>query len=308
MDGFTYWVNGAFVPAAEAVVPVNSRGYRLGDGVFDTERTFNGKLFRLEDHLRRLERSLRYTRINLGLSLGELREATEETLARNAHHLERYGDFWVTQTVSRGSANDAFVSVIVEPLPFVRFAAAYSEGMPLVIPAARTAGGVGMDPKLKATSRLQMVLADQDGKQMDPNSLSVLVDEDGNLAEVIYGNLFIVRDGRVRTPPSRAILEGVSRQTTLELAADAGLEVREAAVQPYDLFTADEAFITTTSYCILPVRSLNGQAIGPAVPGPVTQQLTQAWNARVGLDIAAQAREYASKGAQAAPTMGIAAR
>jgi branched-chain amino acid aminotransferase len=298
MDEITYWVNGKFVPASQAVIPVNSRGYRLGDGVFDTERTFNGHLFRLEAHLERLERSLRFVRIDLGMTLAELGELSEATLERNRPLLERYGDFWVTQTISREPGNKAFVSIIVDPLPFERYAPFYAKGVPLVMPSVRSSAQIGMDPKLKATSRLNMVLADLEGKDIDPNSMSVLLDEHGNLAEVLYGNLFLVRGGRLRTPTSRAILEGVTRMTTLELIAEQGLPLEEADLQPYDLLTADEAFCTTTSYCLLPVASLNGRPIGKAAPGPVTQRLTQAWNRLAGLDIPAQFQKY---GAKAAP-------
>lgn len=308
MDEITYWVNGEFVPASQAVIPINSRGYRLGDGVFDTERTFNGKLFRLEEHLERLGRSLRYTRINLGMSLEALGEIAEDTASRNMHLLDQYGDFWVTQTVSRGNDNDAFVSVIVEPLPFFRFAGYYESGMPLVVPTARTASRQGMDPKLKATSRLNLVLADLEGKQIDPDSLSLLLDEDGNLTEVIYGNLFVVKNGKIFTPGNKSILEGVTRMTTMELAEKEGLPVTETNLQPYDLYTADEVFVTTTSYVVLPVKSLNGQPVGQKVPGPVTTRMTKAWCNLVGVDIPAQMREYADKGVQALPSVGIAAR
>jgi branched-chain amino acid aminotransferase len=305
MNEFTYWVNGAFVPASRAVVPLNSRGYRLGDGVFDTERTFDGRIFRLEQHLERLERSLRFVRLEPGLSMAELGTVTEQTLERNRPLLERHGDFWVTQTLTRQAEGPAFVSVIVEPLPFARYAPLYATGIPLVIPAVRTSADQGLDPKLKATSRLNMVLADLEGKRMDPDSLSVLLDEHGNLAEVLYGNLFVVRGGRLRTPAPRAILEGVTRATTLELIAQEGLPCEEADLQPYDLYTADEAFCTTTSYCVLPVGSLNGQPVGKGVPGAVTRQVTQAWSRLAGLDIPAQFQRH---GVKPAPVAARAAR
>lgn len=302
----TYWVNGSFVPASQAVVPLNSRGYRLGDGVFDTERTFNGKIFRLREHLERLDKSLRMTRINLGLSLDDLAAATEETMRRNLPLLDTYGDFWVTQTVSRSggksalAAEPAFVSIIVEPLSFSRFAPYYTKGMPLVTPSVRSSATIGLDPKIKATSRLNMVLADLEAKQVDPDAMSVLLDEQGNLAEVIYGNLFLVRKGALRTPGSRGILEGITRGTTIELAEKNGLPVEEAELTPYDLYTADEAFVTTTSYCIMPVGKLNGSPVGTAVPGPVTRKLTEAWRGLVGLDFVAQMQAYAAR-AKAAP-------
>jgi branched-chain amino acid aminotransferase len=311
---FTYWLNGNYVPASQAVIPVNSRGYRLGDGVFDTERTFSGKIFRLREHLERLERSLRMTRIDPGLSMDELARVTEETVRRNLHLLDPYGDFWVYQTISRGGWKGVYdpapacVSVLVEPLSFARFAPYYSEGMPLVTPSVRSTATIGMEPKLKTTSRLNMVLADLETKQVNPDAMSLLLDEQGKLAEVISGNIFLVRDGVIRTPGTRGILEGVTRMTTLELCARHKLPVEEAELTLYDLYTAEEAFLTTTSYCILPVGSLNGAKIGQAVPGPLTQQLTQAWRDLVGLDFVAQMQTYAARAQQAAPAPRAAVR
>ncbi len=306
MSEFTYWVNGSFVPASQALMPINSRGYRMADGVFDTERTFNGKIFRLEAHLERLERSLKVTRIDPGLGMAELGALSEEAAARNAHLLAEYGDFWVTQTISRGgggnplAAGPSHVSIIVEPLPFARYAPYYAAGMHLVTSSVRTTAQTGLDPKVKTVSRLNMVLADLEAKQTDPEGLTLLIDDEGNLAEVLYGNLFLVRSGTIRTPGGRAILEGVTRATTIELAREAGFEISQAELQPYDLYTADEAFITTTSYCVLPVSKLNGSPVGKEVPGPVTHRITQGWNELAGLDIPEQMRTFAAKAEQRA--------
>ena len=301
MSELTYWLNGEFLPASQALVPVDSRGYRNGDGVFDTERTFNGKIFKLEQHLTRLEKSLRFTRIDPGMSMAELGRLSQETLERNLHLLDEHGDFWVTQTITRGMGKNplepgpAMVSIIVTPLPFARFAPYYSKGVHLVSPSGHTSALSGLDPKVKATSRLNMVLADMEARQTDPDALTLLLDEQGNLAEVIYGNLFLVRDGKIRTPGTRAILEGVTRATTIELARGAGMELTEAELQPYDLVTADEAFVSTSSYCILPVGRVNGSQVGNEIPGTVTQRITEEWNKLAGLDIAEQSRTYAAK-------------
>ena len=123
MSELTFWLNGEFLPESQALVPVNCRGYRNGDGVFDTERTFNGKIFKLDEHLARLEKSLRFTRIDPGMDMAELGRISQETLERNLHLLDEFGDFWVTQTISRGMGKNpletgpAIVSVIVAPLP-----------------------------------------------------------------------------------------------------------------------------------------------------------------------------------------------
>jgi branched-chain amino acid aminotransferase len=314
MQEITYWVDGQFVAASKAVIPLNSRGYRLGDGVFDTERTFNGKLFRLDAHLERLERSLKFTRIELGMSLDDLGGITQQTLERNLPLLDRYGDFWVTQTVSRGGGKNVLdaapplVSIIVEPLPFARYAPYYDRGIPLVAPALRSTAQQGMDPKLKAISRLNMVLIDLEAKQVDPESLGLLLDEQGNIAEVIYGNLFVVRGGTIRTPASRSILEGVTRDTTIGLARKRGLTVAEAELQLYDLVTADEAFVTTTSYCVMPVGKVNGAPVGKAVPGAVTRKVMDAWCDLVGMDYVAQMKTQAARAASPLPAARAAGR
>ena len=307
MDEITYWVDGEFVAAGQAVMPINNRGYRLGDGVFDTERTFNGKIYKLEAHLARLERSLKMLRIDLGMSLAELGRISEEVVARNEHLRDRFGDYWVTQTIHRGDGGNPlqpgppFISIIVEPLAFARFAPYYTQGAHLVIPSGRTSARTGLDPKLKAVSRLAMVLADLEIKQVHPDAWSLALDEEGNLAEVFYGNLFLVRDGAIRTPTARAILEGITRATTMEMAIGLGLEVQEQNLQPYDLYTADEAFITTTSYCLLPVGQLNGAPIGNEIPGPITRRLTEAWSRVAGFDIAEQMRTFAARAVRETP-------
>jgi branched-chain amino acid aminotransferase len=305
----TYWVNGQYVPASQAVMPVNNRGYRLGDAVYDTERTFNGKLFKLPEHLERLGRSLKMARLDPGMSLSELGRLAEETTERNRHLLDRYGDFWVTETVHRGEGGNplkpgpSFVSIIVEPLSFARFAPHYTKGAHLVSPSGRSSGMSGMDPKLKAVSRLAMVLADLETKAVDPESWTLLMDEDNNLAEVLYGNLFLVRGGKLRTPAGRAILEGITRATTIQLAEKEGIPVHEQNLQPYDLYTAEEAFITTTSYVILPVSKFNGSKVGDGVPGPITRRLTEAWKRLAGMDFVEQMQRYAARAAQEAAPM-----
>jgi branched-chain amino acid aminotransferase len=298
---FPYWVNGNFVPASQAAIPLDHRGFRSGDAVFDTERTFNGKIFRLREHLERMERSLRYTRIDPGIGMEELAQASEQTVERNRHLLPEYGDFWVTQLIARGNGANpvkpgpAFVAVVLRQLAYAKMAPLYEKGAPLIIPTVRSATVGGVDPKVKSVSRLHFALGDLEAKERDPDGVALMVDDRGNLAEVVSGNLFVVTHGVVRTPGSQSILEGVSRATTIELCRRDGLPVQAGDLQPYDLYTADEAFFTTTSICIMPVRSLNGAPVGKAVPGAITRKLTDSWNRLVGLDIPGQFRSQAAK-------------
>jgi len=299
VEELTYYFNGQFVLASQAVIPVSHRGYRLADTVYDTERTFNGQIFRLQEHLHRLYRSLKVVRIDPGLSLEEMSEISWEAVRRNEPLRQKYWDFWVTQLVSRGAGRNvlqtgpAVVSVVVEPLPFRRHAHLYAQGAHLVTPATRRTAPEALDPKLKCTDRLNMVMADIEAKQVDPEAYPILLDDQGNLTEILSGNLFVVSNGVARTPGPRSILCGISRQTTMELARSLDIPVIEDDLQPYDLYVADEAFLTTTSFCVLPVGKFNGAPVGREVPGPVTRRLTSAWSELVGLDIAEQAQRYA---------------
>jgi len=126
-------------------------------------------------------------------------------------------------------------------------------------------------------------------KSAQPQAWSVLLDENGNLCEGIGSNIFVVRDERIYTPREKYVLPGVSRRTAMELAAQLGLTAEERDLDVYDAVTADEVFLTSTSLCICPVRSVNGQVIGDGrVPGPVTKRITRAYVDYVGTDFVAQ--------------------
>ena len=295
----TYYFNGRYVPASEAVIPVSHPGYRRADTVFDTERTVNGEVFRLEEHLERLFRSLKAVRIDLGLSIVEFAEVIREVVRRNEPLPDAYGDFWVTQLVSRGPHRNVLepspptVTVVVDPLPFWRFAHLYEQGAHLVTPSTRRTTPEALDPKIKTTDRLNLVMAEIEAKQVDPEAYPLLLDDQGNLTEIVSGNLFLISDGVARTPGSRSILQGVTRQATIDLAHSLDIKVVEQDLQPYDLYVAEEAFVTTTSFCVLPVAKFNGAPVGRKVPGPITRSLTVAWSDLLGLDIVAQAQRYA---------------
>ncbi|MEE8442924.1 MAG: aminotransferase class IV, partial [Dehalococcoidia bacterium] len=299
MEEFTYYFNGEFVPASQAVIPVSHRGYRLADTVFDTERTFNGEVFRLREHLERLYRSLKVVRVDPGLDLDEMTEVTLETVRRNEPLRQKYGDFWVTQLVSRGAGRNvlepgpATVTVVVDPLPFWRHSHLYAQGAHLVTTATRRVAPEALDPKIKSTDRLNLVMAEMEAKQVDSDAYPLLLDDQGNLTEIVSGNLLRVSGGVVRTPGPRSILCGVSRQTNMELARSLDIPVVEDNLQAYDMYVADEAFVSTTSFCILPVGKFNGAPVGSQVPGPITRRLTSAWSELVGLDIVEQAQRFA---------------
>jgi branched-chain amino acid aminotransferase len=294
--------NGAYLPESRVVLPFRDRGLLYGDGVFDTTRTFGHRIFRLEEHVARLYRSLRYVRIDPGLSPAEMCAITEEVLARNLHLIDRADDYWVSQRVTRGSAAIAGEpapqsgpTVIVEctPLPLRERATLYRDGIRVVVPAHRRTPPEALAPQAKTNNYLNMLVADQEVAALDPGAWAVLLDMAGNLAEGRGSNLFLVRDGGLLTPHRRGVLAGISRQTVIEIAAELGISCRETDLQLFDAYTADEAFLTSTSLCICPVRSVNGIRVGSDDPfGPVTQQLIRRYSQQVDCDFVDQYRRH----------------
>jgi branched-chain amino acid aminotransferase len=291
----TVYLNGQFVPASEARVSVFDRGFRLGDAIFDTARTFRHRPYKLREHLERLERSLRYTRITPGLSLDEIEAITLQVVEKNVPLLQDNDDVWIHQVISRGlvrQSGPATVVIMTEPLPFASFARFYKLGVPLITPSIRHTPPQSVEPRAKTVSRLNLVLAELEAQQADPNAWALLLDLNGNITEYTSGNFFMVRKGTLLTPFERASLGGISREIVLELAEELGLPTREADLTPYDAYNADEAFITSTSKCIVPVGSLNGIRIGTTIPGPITRRLLDTWSARVEVDIVTQALSH----------------
>jgi branched-subunit amino acid aminotransferase/4-amino-4-deoxychorismate lyase len=181
---------------------------------------------------------------------------------------------------------------MTELLPFASFARFYKIGVSLITPGIRHTPPQCVEPRVKTVSRLNLVLAELEAQQADPEAYALLLDLEGNITEYTSGNFFIVRQGCLITPFERTSLGGIARETVLEFAEELGIPTREADITPYDACNADEAFLTSTSKCILPVGRLNGIGIGATVPGPVTRRLLETWSARVEVDIAAQALSH----------------
>ncbi len=292
------YFNGTYVPEADVRVPYRDRSFIYGDGCFDMTRTFAGKPFRVEDHIDRFYRSLAYLRIDIGLTAKQMIDITHEVVRRNAHLLGEGQDWWVGQRVSRGvkavgdegwDHTGPNVIVDCQPLPFQARAAHYRDGIRVIIPSVRRTPPWSLSPRVKTHNYLNMIVADQEVRDRDPEAWAVLLDENGNLCEGMGSNIFIVKDGRISTPQGRYVLEGVSRQTVIELAKSQGYEVIERDIDLYDAYTADEVFLTSTSLCICPVAKVNGAVIGDGrVTGPVVAKLTKAYSDAVGCDIPAQ--------------------
>ena len=287
------YVNGHIVPESEAVVSIRDRGFLSGDAVFDTTRTFGGRIFRLDEHLDRFFSSLKYMRIDPGLTKDDFARLTMEVLKANLPLLDDDDDYWVSQRVSRGVKVDGEdrPTVVIEcaPLPFKARARYYRDGLPVIVPSVRRTPPESQSPRAKVHNYVNLVQAELEVKSQNPDAWPILLDTNGNLCEGPGSNIFIVKDGAVMTPKEQFVLAGISRRVTIELAQELGIEVHETDIDLFDAYTADEAFVTSTSFCICPVSSFNGSTVADgAVPGPVTDRLTRAYSGMVDLDITAQ--------------------
>jgi branched-chain amino acid aminotransferase len=292
------WFNGSFMPEAQVLIPFRDRSWKYGDGAFDMTRTFNGVPFRLQEHIDRFYRSLRYLRIDPGLSPREMVDLSEQIVERNEHLRQEAGDWWVGQRVSRGvdavgdegwEHTGPNVVIEVVPLPLKQRAKHFRDGAEVMVTATRRTSPSMLSPRAKMHNYLNMIVAEMPVKASNPEAWAILLDENGNLAEGLGSNIFIVRDGRLLTPRDRYVLPGVSRQMTIDLAATLGIPCEQRDLDLFDAETADEMFLTSTSLCILPVRSFNGGIVaGGKVPGAITGQLIAAYTTAVGCDFVRQ--------------------
>ncbi len=282
------YFNGEIVPESEVRVPFRDRGFKYGDAVFDMTRTFGHRIFKLDPHLDRFYNSLNYVRIDPGITKDEMRDATLEVVAANLKLIGDDEDYWVGQRVSRGIdlvggemwATDGGPTVIIEctPLPLAPRARLYRDGIDMWVPATRRVGPESLSPRAKSHNYLNLIMADLEAKEYDPEAWAVLLDNRGFLTEGIGSNIFLVKDGVAYTPKEQYVLGGISRETAIELADEIDLDVVETDLDMYDALTSDEIFLTSTSLCICPVRKVQGNSVGNGdVPGPVTKALMDAY-------------------------------
>jgi branched-chain amino acid aminotransferase len=294
-EGLCY-VNGSFVRASEAKISIFDRGFTSGEGVYDVTRSFGHTLFKLDAHIARLYRSLKYTRIDCGLPIEEMTRLSTDVFERNKHLLAPDDDCALWQVVSRGSDRftkgrpmTASVTVFCLPIAYHSFAREYVDGCVLVTPSTRRIPPQSLEAKAKITNKMNHTVAAFEAKQVNPRATPLMLDLDGNISETHLGNFFFVSGGKLCTSTDRTVLGGVTRSTLFALADEMGIPVVEADFTPYDVYCADEAFTASTSPSIVPVKSLNGTTIGTSIPGPVTLKLMRAWEEMVGIDFVSQA-------------------
>jgi branched-chain amino acid aminotransferase len=300
MADYISYFCGEWVQFSQVKINPLDRGFLVGDCMFDVARTFNGKSFRMKEHIDRLYRSLKYARIDPGISPEEMERISEEVISRNEHFRKDVGDFAVWQFVTRGPGRPApvagppVVCVHIRSLGLARFAPLYKEGARGVIVRSRSYTPDSLDPKVKNFSRMNFTMAELEAADVDKAGWPILTDQHGNITEGTGYNVFIVTKGVIRTTGERAVLQGISRQMVFDLAKELGIPVVKDDYQPYDVYTADEAFFAGTSPCVVPVTYVDHRMIGNGTPGTVVGRLLSAWSEAVGVDIVDQAVRIAA--------------
>jgi branched-chain amino acid aminotransferase len=288
------FLNGEFLPEQEVRVSFRDRGFKYGDAVFDMTRSFGHRIFRLKEHVDRFYRSLSYVRIDPGMPPKEMIERSEECFERNRHLLAAGDDYWIGQRVSRGTDEiegeaDAKQgpTIIIEctPLPLTARAPYYKNGIEIIVPSVRRVAPDMLSPRAKSHNYLNMIMAEHEARSINPAAWAILLDVNGNLSEGIGSNIFLIREDQIFTPNERFVLPGVSRAVTIELAEKLNIPLREADIDLFDAYVADEAFVTSTSFCICPIRTINGHPLSESkIPGPITKRLIDAYVELVNFD------------------------
>ena len=318
--GRVVYQNGTYVDEAAASVSIYDSALMFGDMVFEMTRSFNREHFLIDRHLDRLFEGLKILRIDPGMSQDDLYRVCMETTEANEEFIVSGDEHRLMINVSRGPLGiyshmfeNPQSTVIVADFPLSwtvsGLANLVDEGINVVVPSQRAIPASLLDPKVKNRSRLFYQMANiQVSMVKGSNNWALLLDPDGHVAEGTGNNFFIVKDGRVITPRGEHILRGISRDYVLMLCNQLGIPAIEDNFDQFDVFTADEAFVTGTPFCMLPVVSIDGVAIGSAKPeqvgstafGPISARIAEAWSGHVGLDFVAQLRAFAGS----SPTQG----
>jgi branched-chain amino acid aminotransferase len=270
------YIDGKLYDKEEAKVSVYDHGLLYGDGVFEGIRSYNGKVFRLKEHLDRLWDSAKAIWLEIPMSREEMTKAVIDTLAVN-----NIKDGYIRLLVTRGvgtlgldpnkCARPSIViitdSIALYPKEM------YEKGLEIVTSSVPRVPPAALSPRIKSMNYLNNILAKIEGLQAGCVE-ALMLNHKGELAECTGDNVFLVRRGKLLTPgPDAGILEGITRNAIIELAGEMGIKVCEVALSKYDAYVADECFLTGSGAEVIPVVKIDGRVIGEGRPGPITKQL-----------------------------------
>jgi len=279
--GLEIYLNGEFVPKNEAKVSVFDHGLLYGDGVFEGIRSYNGRVSRLDEHLQRLYDSAKVIRLTIPLSIKEMEEKILETLRRNNLH-----DAYIRAVVTRGPGDlgldpdkcckEGFVFIITDSIELYP-EKYYKEGLSVITVPTRRNVPEALNPRIKSLNYLNNIMAKIEAKNSNVIE-AIMLSSDGYVVECTGDNIFIVKNEAVYTPPTYiGALEGITRDAVIELTRNMSLKVDERIFNRYEVFVADECFLTGTAAELIPVVKVDGRIIGNGYPGKITKKLTEAF-------------------------------
>jgi branched-chain amino acid aminotransferase len=278
------YLNGRFVPRDKALISVFDHGFLYGDGIYETMRAYQGKIFLLHKHLARLSRSALSISLDLPIPLDKIRKALSDSLRVN-----KLRDAYVRLHISRGPGEIGLdpglcpaPTMVIVAKPFHDYPVSlYDGGVSVAVVKTRRNHPLAMPPSIKGTNFLNNILAKIEALRAGAYE-GIMLNWKGEVAEGTISNIFIVRKGVLYTPHTKSgILEGVTRDLVIRLAKKKRIGVLEVPLRPRSLMNADECFITNTTMEIMPVTTVDGKTIGSGRPGPVTKALHLAYRKEV---------------------------
>ena len=296
-NGPIAFLNDRMIPVEQARLPIHDLGVVLGATVTEMARTFRQRLFRLDGHLARLAGSLECVGYQLDISLDQLGQIASEVVQHNARLVEPEAELGLILFITAGQSamyaagnnlpiqDRPTVCIHTFRLPFRLWADTMRSGANLVTPSVRHVPPQCTPASIKHRSRIHYYLADRQAQAIEPGSIPLLLDLEGNVAETNTANILLVERGAIVSPTLDNILPGISRQMVVDLAGDLGIPFAVRSFDPSAVHDADEALLVSTPYCIMPAVQFDGRPIGDGCPGPIFRQLIEAWSKRVGLDV-----------------------
>jgi branched-chain amino acid aminotransferase len=280
----TVWLDGKWSDRETATISVYDHGLLYGDGVFEGIRVYGGKIFKLSEHLDRLYDSAKAIWLTIPMPKDEMAAVTEEAVRRSG-----IAEAYIRHIITRGVGDlgldprkcpKASIIIIVDTIRLFP-EEVYETGLRVVTAGTPIPHREALSPRVKSLNYLPHILAKIEGIHSGADEV-LMLDSEGHVAEGSGQNLFVVKNGAVRTPaPYAGILKGVTRDVVIELAREAGYDVQETMLNRYDVYTADEAFFTGTASELIAIRQVDGRIIGNGRPGPVTRDLRSRFQARV---------------------------
>jgi branched-chain amino acid aminotransferase len=278
------YINGEFFDKDNAKISVFDHGLLYGDGVFEGLRCYNGKVFRLEQHINRLWDSAKSLAIEIPMTKDEMIAATQKAVLLN-----NVKDGYIRIIVTRGVGDLGLDPFVCGPPQVIIIAAQlalypkelYETGLDIVTAGTMRMPPAALNPRIKSLNYLNSIMAKIEALRAGCEE-SLMLNHKGEVSECTGDNIFIIKNGVLMTPPIDAgILEGVTRNVVLELAAKLGIPARETAFTRHDVFVADECFLTGSAAELIPVVSIDKRIIGNGKPGPITKQLLEAFHEEV---------------------------